>query len=586
MKKIIISALVFGGLLSASLAFAAPTSTIVQNLFITGLNASGTPCLYLAANNLVSTATSTCSGSASPASTTIITGINGVTVTQVGVNATASLDTTYPAIWTALESFSKGIAVNGNVKLSSTTGAILLTDSSGNVVGFGGGSCSAGNAVQMISAVGTVTCAPFLTGNQTITLTGPVTGSGATSITTSITSPLNVSAINATTITATTSISINGVSVATSTGIAAGSCTNCNLSYNPSGLITAAANGTGGGGGVTTSSPGVANTLPIWTSASALGNSIVTQNVAGSQVRVSSTPAASASSSLFLLGNSQLATGTVNLPNSTSGTYLAISAPNANADLVNIQAGGNAVMKITGSGSTTFLGPVTVSNDGRTTASGDTGLLDVFEGLPTSQQVLFDIGSSNANNQFEVKDNTPISFGLGITGISWTLDNLAQFATNQVSGQFLDMFDLNQGVTLQSGAFGPITFQTGGNSGTLTNSIMALNGNTGFGVATSSQVNSRLTVTGTVQFNGSSTLVTPSLGGALTLGTCDTVTSTVDLTYSSATTEFASQYRIPEGGLVQPAQSYLTAPGVLTTYMCGLGIVTPTSTPVLVKIIK
>jgi hypothetical protein len=60
----------------------------------------------------------------------------------------------------------------------------------------------------------------FLKANQTITLTGPVTGSGTTSITTTIT-PV----------------------------ISSGSCTNCNLTYNAAGQLIVAASGSGGTGG-------------------------------------------------------------------------------------------------------------------------------------------------------------------------------------------------------------------------------------------------------------------------------------------------------------------------------------------------
>lgn len=60
----------------------------------------------------------------------------------------------------------------------------------------------------------------FITGNQSITLGGDVSGSGTTSITTTLASI-----------------------------ITAGSCTNCNLTYDAKGRLTVAANGSGGTGG-------------------------------------------------------------------------------------------------------------------------------------------------------------------------------------------------------------------------------------------------------------------------------------------------------------------------------------------------
>lgn len=113
-------------------------------------------------------------------SSTNVFGTNGVHVTQTGINATATLDTTFAAVWTAIETFSNGLTANGQVTLASTTNALLFTNSSGNVLAYNATVCGAGNAFTGLSATGTPTCSPFLTsGVATTTITaggGTATG--------------------------------------------------------------------------------------------------------------------------------------------------------------------------------------------------------------------------------------------------------------------------------------------------------------------------------------------------------------------------------------------------------------------------
>jgi hypothetical protein len=151
--------LVAGAGLTATTTAGSSNATTTYTLNI------GTGC---SGNNFVqtisATGTITCSVPSGGASSTNVYGANGVNVVQVGVNATATLDTTYAAIWTALETFNKGLTANGTTTLASTTNAIAVTNGSGTVYAYAGSNvCGAGNAATAISATGTITCSPFVT---------------------------------------------------------------------------------------------------------------------------------------------------------------------------------------------------------------------------------------------------------------------------------------------------------------------------------------------------------------------------------------------------------------------------------------
>lgn len=122
-KRNIIIAAIIGGVFSFSLALAAPTSTYVQNLFITQQASTGSPCLVIGANGFVST--STCGSGGGLSSTTPWTVGNLAVVSSSGALATipsstyALASTTISSQW---KTTSTGIFYNsGNVMVNSTT---------------------------------------------------------------------------------------------------------------------------------------------------------------------------------------------------------------------------------------------------------------------------------------------------------------------------------------------------------------------------------------------------------------------------------------------------------------------------------
>lgn len=265
--------IIFGLIAIIGFGFAQQSIGAVLNSNQVGTNPSSG--LYLQTNGATST-WATVAG----ASSTNVFGINGVSVIQIGVNATASLNTTYAAIWTALETFSNGLTANGTVTLGSTTNAIAVTNSSGQVLAFAGSNpCVSGQAAFSISATGTIGCTSvvtstlgnwigtwqgvnsstfylasnpngYISGNQTITLTGAVTGSGATTIATTITSPLNLSIINA----STSNITNLTTTQATTTNLTVTSVTGTQCLHAIGGVVsgTGLDCGSGGGSGTTT----------------------------------------------------------------------------------------------------------------------------------------------------------------------------------------------------------------------------------------------------------------------------------------------------------------------------------------------
>lgn len=108
-------------------------------------------------------------------------------------------------------------------------------------------------------------------------------------------------------------------------------------------------------------------------------------------------------------------------------------------------------------------------------------------------------------------------------------------------------------------------------------------GSASFGTSTSAAA--RVTVNGLFALQASSTILTPSISGAIVGLGCDTATSSVDASITSSTSAFiTTPTTFPGAGLFW--QTYLSAAGLITTEVCSDVTVTPTASTYVVKIVK
>ena len=207
--------------------------------------------------------------------------VSGISATGTTICVTSSTQFTNLSLGTIAKFASTDYLTSSTAKVSSVnsiTGAVVVAGTA-NQIGVSSSSqtitiaatnpfisptiqATTGNFTSTLTLAGAnvltsaVTSANSITGATIFAGTANQIGvsSSSQTITFSVPSPLVVNTIQATTINATTTITVGGVAVSTSTGITGGSCTSCNLTYNGSGLITVAANGSGGGITAATSS--------------------------------------------------------------------------------------------------------------------------------------------------------------------------------------------------------------------------------------------------------------------------------------------------------------------------------------------
>lgn len=95
------------------------------------------------------------------------------------------------------------------------------------------------------------------------------------------------------------------------------------------------------------------------------------------------------------------------------------------------------------------------------------------------------------------------------------------------------------------------------------------------------------TLNGMVTFAGSSTIITPAIGGAIVGIGCDSATSSIDSSYTSSTTAFVTTPRNSLGSTgALDVYSFILSPGVMQTNVCSDVTLTPVTTDYVVKIIK
>lgn len=167
--------------------------------------------------------------------------------------------------------------------------------------------------------------------------------------------------------------------------------------------------------------------------------------------------------------------------------------------------------------------------------------------------------------------------------------SIAELTGYTCTSNCLPGLNVNNTGIIGSGNSTQIAYFTGNGTSTLaSNSKLFFDStNTRLAIGTTSAL-STLHVHGNVSFTGSSTIITPAIGGGIVGGGCDSATSTIDSTVTSSTAAFITTPQNDPGSTLGGAwfYSFLSAPGVLTTRVCANVTLTPNTTAYVVKVIK
>lgn len=263
------------------------------------------------------------------------------------------------------------------------------------------------------------------------------------------------------------------------------------------------------------------------------------------------------------------------------------------------------VLKITALGTHLFNGNSTVGftmkmlYGGQTVFSKTTAAISTSTSLGVwSENLEFANASGTTNNQLADSRFATINGAQGAnTNQMWNGSSTVDSTQSQVLSLQFAMNNASSGNTIWVDSVevtyvATTTVVTGGTGlqGSVnTNQVMY---GSGTNQATSSP---NLTYDGATETNSgffklaaSSTVTTPSIGGAIISGGCDSATSSIDSTITSSTAAFITTPINDPGTTLGGTWAYslVTSPGVLTTRVCSNVSVTPNTTSYIVKMIK